>query len=70
MKINGKYACVPSWFFKQDFEDVLDRELTKHQFVMVSEYVQDDLMDEIHNLVHDYLTKNKQDIDIMLDEEE
>lgn len=70
MKINGKYACVPSWFFKSHFEDVLDRPLTKHQFVLISEHVQEDLMDNIHDMVIEYLHQNRQDIEQMLDEEE
>lgn len=70
MKINGKYACVPNWFYKEHFEDALDRELTKHQFVILAEYIQEDLMDSVSNLVMDYLESNKKDIQQLLDSEE
>lgn len=70
MKINGKYACVPSWFFKSHFEEALDRPLTKHQFVLISDFVQEDLMDKVHDMVIDYLYENRNDIEIMLNEEE
>lgn len=69
IKINGKYVCVPNFFEKEHFEEILDKKLNKRQFVILSEQIQEDLMDTISNLVWDYLVENKQNIDVMLNEE-
>lgn len=70
MKIRGKDACVPCWFFKKDFEEVLERELTNQQFVLLADFVQEDLMDKMSDIAMDYLCENKKDIDNLLDTED